>query len=265
MTKPDQPAMAAQEDQFAAAAREINILLRPLKIAWLASWLAINTILVTLPIMLAAILGSSGNFAFNLARVWAWALLKVTGVRLSVTGREKIDRDQTYIIVSNHQSHFDGPAIAVGMGVQLRWIAKRELLKIPVMGYALKAMNNIFVDRSNKEKSISSIREGMERLPAGVSIMVFAEGTRSANGRIGPFKKGGFMVALSESLPILPVTIIGSEKVLPKNSLTFQSHPIELVIGDPIDTAHHSEDSIEELMNQTRDVVISNQRSQSPA
>ena len=259
MAKPAQSTVAAEEEQFPAVAREIHLLLRPLKFLWLASWLALNTVLVTLPIMLAASFGSSGNFAFILARVWAWALLKVTGVRLSVTGKEKINRNRTYIIVSNHQSHFDGPAIAVGLGLQLRWIAKRELLKIPVMGYALNAMNNIFVDRTNKEKSIQSIREGLDRLPAGVSIMVFAEGTRSTNGRIGKFKKGGFMVALSEKLPILPVTINGSQKVLPKNSLLFQSHPIELVIGDPINTADYSEDTIDELMDRTRQAVIDNQ------
>ena len=258
MTKPARSAVASEIGQLPTAAREINILLRPLKMAWLGLWLVVNTVLVTIPIMLAAIFGSSGNFAFNLARVWAWALLTVTGVRLSVQGKTKIKRNQTYIIISNHQSHYDGPAIAVGMGLQLRWIAKKELLRIPVMGYALNAMNNIFIDRSNHEKSIQSIREGMEGLPAGVSVMVFAEGTRSTNGQVGRFKKGGFKVALSQGLPILPVTINGSEKVLPKNSLLFQSHPIELVIGDPIDTTGYTEENIDELMHRTRQVIIAN-------
>ena len=262
MTEPIQAAGGVEDDSIPITLGEINVMLRLFKIIWLAFWLAVNTLLVTIPIMFAALLGSSGNFAFNLAQVWAWALLKITGVRLVVTGKEKIKRKQTYIIISNHQSHFDGPAIAVGLGLQLRWIAKKELLRIPVMGYALKAMNNIFVDRSNKEKSVESIQEGLQRLPAGVSIMVFAEGTRSASGQVGEFKKGGFMVALNQGLPILPVTINGSNRVLPKNSLLFRSYPIELIIGDPIETRGYSEDQLQELMDRTREAVIENQQAQ---
>ena len=114
-----------------------------------------------------------------------------------------------------------------------------------------------FIDRSNTKESIESINRGMKRLPKGTSIMVFAEGTRSPDGKIHPFKKGGFVLAIDYGLPILPITINGSRKVLPKGSVVFTPGEIDVIVGDPIDTKGYTRESLPELMERTRQVIVS--------
>jgi 1-acyl-sn-glycerol-3-phosphate acyltransferase len=230
------------------------------KVVWLGFWLVVATILVTIPIIISGYFTSTGNFAFHMARLWARIILTITGVKLTVSGKEKIDKEATYIIISNHQSHFDGPVVAAGLGIQFRWVAKQELLKIPVFGHALQACGNIFIDRKDREKSIQVIKEGMNRLSRGTGVMFFAEGTRSEDGNIGKFKKGGFAAAIETGYPILPVTINGSNRVLPKGSIVFSSNPIKVSVGDPIETKKYSKDQIDKLMETTRDSIISMQR-----
>ncbi len=227
------------------------------KVMWLALWAILATIVLFIPITLAATFSSTGNFAFNLSKLWAWALLIATRVRTRIVGKEKIKKGQSYIIISNHQSQFDILALVTRLGIQFRWIIKKELLKIPLFGYALLASRNIFIDRSNTKGSIESINRGMKRLPKGTCIMVFAEGTRSPDGKIHPFKKGGFVLAIDYGLPILPITINGSRKVLPKGSVVFTSGEIEVIVGDPIDTKDYTRESLPELMERTRQVIVS--------
>jgi 1-acyl-sn-glycerol-3-phosphate acyltransferase len=236
--------------------------LRPIvasvKFVWLAFWLGLATIVVFVPIMLSTPFATQGRFAFHLARLWAWTILTVAGVRLSIKGKDKIDRCRTYFIISNHQSHFDGPSLAATLGIQFRWIAKKELLKIPVFGQALKAIGNIFIDRTDTESAVRTLQEGIDRLPTGVGVMVFAEGTRSRRGQVGKFKKGGFRAALQLGYPILPVTINGSADALPRNGLVFRPGPIEVVVGDPIETRDFHPSQLTELIEITRNVILNN-------
>lgn len=226
-----------------------------LKITWLAFWLVIDTLVMFFPIVIAALASRTGNFAFQLARMWSRVILTVTGVRTSIKGKEKIDKRQSYIIISNHQSHFDIPALIIRLGVQYRWIIKKEIRKVPLFGYALDASKNIFIDRSDRQSAMESINTGVERLPEGVGVLFFAEGSRSPDGKIQKFKKGGFTVAIQKGLPILPVTVNGSRRILPKHTLVFSSGKIELVIGDPIPTRGYTMDQIDQLMETTRNVI----------
>jgi len=238
-------------------------LMRWIKIVWLFFWLVIATLLVFPPITLASLFSKTGNGMFQLARFWAWLILKVSAVHIVVRGADKIDRSRSYMIISNHQSHFDGPALAWGLGgLQFRWIAKKELLDIPFFGHCLNSSRNIFIDRSNRESANASIQRGMRMLPAGAGVMCFAEGTRSDTGRVGPFKKGGFAAAVQHEMALLPITINGSRHVLPKGSLLFRRGIIELVIADPIETAGKSPHDLDELINVTRQVILSNHLSQ---
>jgi 1-acyl-sn-glycerol-3-phosphate acyltransferase len=227
------------------------------KVLWLGFWFGLATFIMFAPVTVAAFSDSTGNLAFTLSKVWAWIMLKVTGVHPELRGRDKIRKGQSYIIIANHQSHFDALALVTTLKIQFRWIAKKELLKIPLFGHALYASRNIFIDRSNRKKSIKSIHEGMNRLPPGASILFFAEGTRSRDGGIQAFKKGGFVTAIDKGLPILPVTINGSRKVLPRGSIVFSPGPIEVVIGDPIETKNYTADGPGELIKKTRDEIIS--------
>lgn len=231
-----------------------------LKIAWLSFWAITATILLFIPITTAALLSKTGNLAFTLSKLWAYTLLFVTNVHPVIKGKDKIIKGQSYIIISNHQSEFDILALVTTLGIQFRWIIKKELMKAPLFGYALYASRNIFIDRSNTKEAIRSMQEGMSRLPEGASVMFFAEGTRSYDGTIQEFKKGGFMIAIEKGLPILPVSVSGSRKALPKKSLVFSSCPIEVAVGEPIETSSYSHETIQELMNKTRDAIISNYR-----
>jgi len=228
-----------------------------IKFLWLGSWIVFATLLVVGPILLVSYTGGKGNFAFNMSRIWAWMVIRAAGVRVKLRGNKKIPINQSYMVISNHQSHFDGPALALSLGIQFRWIAKKELLKIPFFGRALYSMRNIFIDRANREMAIQSIQEGVRRIPPGVSVMCFAEGTRSNDGKIKEFKKGGFVAAIENKFPILPVTVNGSARILSKGSLVFYPGLIEIVVGDPIDTHEYPLDRLQDLINKVRDVIIS--------
>lgn len=231
---------------------------RAFKFLWIYFWAGFATLVVFLPVLVSAILSPSGNSAFTVSRVWAWVILRAAGVRIRTRGLEKIQKNRSYVIIANHQSVFDAPAIIAALGIQFRWVVKKELMRIPLFGSALYASRNIFVDRTDKGKAVESIRKGLERLPPGVSILFFAEGTRSPDGRIQPFKKGGFVAAVENRLPVLPITLNGSRKVLPKGSSFFKPGPIEIVVGDAIETRGFPSGRIEELVEKTRGVIVSN-------
>ena len=236
----------------------MDYFVRGFKVFWIFFWAGILTLLLFLPIIVSGFLSSTGNLAFSLARLWAWIILKLTRVRPTIVGKKHIDRNRSYIVIANHQSHFDAPAIILTLGIQLRWIAKNELLKIPLFGHALYASRNIFIDRSDTDKAIKSIQDGVKRLPPGASILFFAEGTRSPDGMIQPFKKGGFITAIEHGFPILPITVNGSRSILPKESLVFNSGPIEVVVGNPISTHGYTLDQLEELIKKTKEIIASN-------
>lgn len=235
-------------------------MIRIFKIAWLFAWAGIATLIVFLPIMVVSFIAPNSNAGFELSRWWAWVLLKATGVRLQVSHQDRIDANRTYIIISNHQSHFDSLALVRMLGIPYRWVAKKELQGIPLFSQALMALGTVFIDRSDKNKAIASIHRGVERMSPGVSLIFFPEGTRSDDGTIQPFKKGGFVTAFETGWPILPVTVNGSRQVLPKGSLVSHSGTIEVVVGDPIDTGSFAPDNINGLIEATRSAILHNQK-----
>lgn len=229
-----------------------------IKLIWGWSWAAIATTVLFLPMTIAAVFSSTGNAAFNISKLWARIMLAVTGVHVVIRSREKIRQGQSYIIISNHQSIYDIVALVTTLGIQFRWVIKKEVLKVPLFGYALWAAKNIFIDRRDTNRAVSSIRAGLKRLPKGVSVMVFAEGTRSADGSIRSFKKGGFVMAIDGKMPVLPVTVNGSRKILAKGDLSYTPGMIEVVVGDPIDTAQFNHETMQQLIERTQDAVAAN-------
>jgi 1-acyl-sn-glycerol-3-phosphate acyltransferase len=176
-----------------------------------------------------------------------------------VRSREKIKKGQSYVIVSNHQSLYDIPVLMNGLNVQFRWVIKKEILKLPIFGWGLWAGRHVFIDRSNTKASIKSMDKAMRSLPTGVSVYVFAEGTRTPDGLVQEFKKGGLMMAIRGKVPVLPVTVNGSWKYMPdRSSMSFTPGPIEVVVGDPIDTSTYTMRNLDELVERTRDAVIAN-------
>ncbi|MBN2297461.1 MAG: 1-acyl-sn-glycerol-3-phosphate acyltransferase [Deltaproteobacteria bacterium] len=227
------------------------------KVFWISVCAGLATVVLFLPITVSALLSSTGNLAFSVSRLWAHFMLLATRVRVKIQSRDRIEHGRSYIIISNHQSDYDILALVTSLGIQFRWIIKQELKSVPLFGYALYASRNIFIDRSNPASAIVSIHKGMDRLPEGASVMFFAEGTRSMDGKIQPFKKGGFVMAMDKGLPILPVTVNGSRRILPKKSLIFTPGTIEVAVGEPIETKGYTTDQLPELMDRTSQVIIS--------
>ena len=233
-------------------------LFKAIRVTWLYLWLSIATIILGIPVMIAGMLSRTGNLAFSISKIWAYVILAVSFVRTEIKNKEKLLKGTSYIIISNHQSQFDILALITTLGIQFRWIIKKELLKVPIFGYALYTSRNIFIDRSNTTSAIESINKGVDRLPKDAGVMVFAEGTRSPDGQIHEFKKGGFMIAIARKIPILPDTVNGSRRVLPKGSLVVKPGKIQVVIGDPIDTSGYTTNTAQELIDKTRQTVMAN-------
>ncbi len=231
-----------------------------LKVVWLFFWLVVFTLVLFVPIVLAALAGRTGKVAFFLMQSWAWLVLRVSGIRVMVRGRDKVVPGQRYVILSNHQSHFDIPALVTSLGVPYRWVIKKELRRIPLFGYALAASRNIFIDRSDSASALRSIQEGAARLPEGTGMLFFPEGTRSRDDTMLPFKKGAFIAAQDSGMPILPVTVNGSRRCLPKGSAVFRPGTLEVVIHPPVNADTVTAEALDDLMERTRHIIASARR-----
>lgn len=187
--------------------------------------------------------------------LWARVNALAAPARVRVEGRENVDPTQSYVVVANHQSHFDILAVYGWLGIDFRWVMKIELRKVPVLGLACEKLGHVYIDRSNKRRAQESIQAAKQQLRHGTSIFFFPEGTRSLDGRLLPFKKGAFKLAKELGLPILPVTIVGSRDVLPAKTLNLFPGNIEIVIHPPI--ALNDDSSEEQLMTLSRERIVS--------
>lgn len=150
--------------------------------------------------------------------IWGRVALALAGVRVRVHGRERVERGRQYVVMSNHRSHFDALVLYGHLGLPFLWVMKLELRKVPFLGPACARLGHIFIDRRDREQAVAALRAGLTR-SAGNSVLFFPEGTRSSTGDLLPFKKGGFVLAADAALPILPVSVRGSERVLPSRGL----------------------------------------------
>ncbi len=204
-----------------------------------------------------AICAISPRAAFHMGTFWAWTLCRVNPVWVKVRGRNNAARGQSYVVMINHQSHFDILAFYGHWGRQFRWVMKEELRKAPGLGWYCSAGGHVFIDRSSREKSIQSLKNAKSQMVGGISVVFFPEGTRSKDGRMGQFKKGGFMTALDMGIPILPVSISNSRHVLPDRTLKLLPGKIDITIHPPIDTTAYGLDGRERLMQDVRAAITS--------
>ena len=202
-----------------------------------------------------AISAVSQRIAFYCGTVWAWCLVWISFVRVRVEGRERMARGQSYVILTNHQGDYDILALYGFLGREFRWVMKQELRKVPFLGWGCAAIGHIFVDRSNSQRAIASLEEAKPRLQGGISVVFFPEGTRSPDGRLLPFKKGGFVMARQLGLPILPVTLSGSLRVLPRSCLFPRPGTIRVRIHPPVDPASWPDDAA--LVAAVRETIAS--------
>lgn len=195
-----------------------------------------------------------------LGRIWGRWILKTCGIHVAVEGAEHVDPKRSYVIVSNHLSNFDIFATLAAVPLTIRFVAKKELLRLPVFGQALALSDHIIIDRSNPEAAIARINERVaSQIDAGFCILFYAEGTRSADGKVHAFKKGGVTLALRTGLPIIPMSISGTRKFLPKRHFVIRpGGHVKIVLGAPIETTNYPYDRRDELNEQVRAAIIKN-------
>jgi 1-acyl-sn-glycerol-3-phosphate acyltransferase len=216
------------------------------------------TIIMAPLIIIAAPFSKNRVPSYYFGKFWSWLILKTNRVKIITHGIENLAKYQSYVFISNHLSHLDTPAAAVKLPNQLRFVAKASLKKIPVFGFAARTAKMIFIDRDDKEKSITTINKTIDDLRNGISAFFFGEGTRSHDGIIRPLKKGGIILAIKARLPIAPVTIIGSNLLMPSGKLYILPGIMKIIVGDPIDTAKYSEQTVDELMKKIQETMTSN-------
>lgn len=198
----------------------------------------------------------SANLFHSYAALWGRVALGFAGVSICVEGRENIPLEGAAVYMPNHQSHFDILALFAGLPVQFRFLAKEELFRIPLFGLAMKRCGYISVNRSDRRQAIASMREAAKRIASGVSVILFPEGTRSPSGRVLPFKKGGFQLALQSQMPIVPIAIEGTYDILPKHTLRLKSGHIRIHILPAVSTSGKGAAERDELIEQVRRPIV---------
>jgi 1-acyl-sn-glycerol-3-phosphate acyltransferase len=250
-----EPTNAAAPEPGAGVRAVLRWLYVPYMVLVFIPFLAVTTIFWGIAAVLTSLV--SQRVGFHCGTIWAWCLCRANWTWVRIRGREHLRSGQSYVIMSNHQSHFDVLAFYGHWGHQFRWIMKQELRKVPGLGWGCAAVGHIFVDRKNRERAIASMQAAGRSLEPGVSVMIFPEGTRSPDGRMREFKKGGFMMALELGLPILPVSISGSRHVLPGHTMRLLPGFVRVQVHEPIAVAGLAVEDRERLMDQVAAVIRS--------
>jgi len=193
----------------------------------------------------SSLVDRTGRFAHACARLWSRLILVTTGVRVRVEGLQEIAPGKTYIFVSNHQSIYDIPVIFWWLPYQLRIIAKESLGSFPFIGWHLRRSGHLLVDRRKPDRA-GILAKWRDLVVNGLSLIIFPEGTRSADGRVGRFKAGSFMLAIEAGLPVVPLSIVGTRLVMRKGQLAVAPGDVMLVIHPPIDTARADRPTIDD-------------------
>jgi 1-acyl-sn-glycerol-3-phosphate acyltransferase len=193
---------------------------------------------------------------FYCAVPWAKTILWICGVKGKVKGLENVDSEVPRVYVSNHQSYFDIFALFACLPANFRFILKQELMRIPLLGFAMRAAGHVALDRTDHRKAVKSMNEAAEKMERGTSMLIFPEGTRSEDGKLQPFKIGGFRLALKAGFDIVPVTIMNSRHIVPKGSLRINKGVFGLIVGKPISVKEYSKKDVESLMMRVRDAIL---------
>lgn len=190
--------------------------------------------------------------------IWGRLFYIIFLIPLKIDGKEHIKKGQSYVIAPNHQSYWDAFLIYGYIGIKFKWMMKKELGRIPFVGWACYMAGCIFIDRSSRESGINSIRKAESKLKDGMSVVIFPEGTRSYDGQMGKFKRGAFLISEELQLPILPVTIDGNYDVMSRHAWNVTWHPVHMTIHEPVwpkSTKDMTETQVKEIMNETSEKV----------
>ncbi|MFI5235193.1 MAG: lysophospholipid acyltransferase family protein [Gemmatimonadales bacterium] len=232
-------------------------------IVFRALWFWLSAIVLAIYYSLTAIVAGllgvehhRGGVYDRAGRRWSELVLRWNGVPVKVVGREQLAPDRTYVFISNHFSFADIWTLFAALPDSLRFISKKELFRVPILGFAMRKAKHIPLDRKNLVAAFSAYEEAAEAIKQGVSAVVFAEGTRSRNGKLHAFKKGPFVLAIAAGVPVVPVWVEGTYAAFPPGALVFRRQPVEVRIGVPIPTTGLTYDDRDALSKQAHDAVV---------
>ncbi len=204
--------------------------------------------------MAGSLIDPSGPIPTWCIRTWGRLLVRVCGVRLTIEGLEQAAFAGPCLVMTNHRSHFDTPVLIAAMPTRPYFVAKQELRAIPFLGWSMAAVGMIFLNRKNRSAARASLKEAGRLIREGRHVVMFPEGTRSSKrGQLGPLKKGGFHLALAAGVPIQPVVLLGTERVLPKHSKHIKPKAVTVRFGRPIPI--DPDTTIDELMSRVGDAM----------
>ncbi len=221
------------------------------------------TILIAIVAFVTLPFNKNERLYHGISRFWSRSLLRICGVRVVLHGSEHIDRACSYIYASNHASMFDIPVVVAGLPDNIRLVYKKELERIPVFGWGLRWGSYIGIDRGRGSEARKSLHEAVEKIRRGASVLLFVEGTRTADGNLQPFKRGAFNLAARAGVPVIPLTINGTYRIVPKHSLRIRPGTVHLILAPPITVTGKGEKETEQLlMERVRSAIEQNYQDQ---
>ncbi|MBP1596534.1 MAG: 1-acyl-sn-glycerol-3-phosphate acyltransferase [Acidobacteria bacterium] len=213
-------------------------------------------VLVAAPVgMLWALLSRDSRLLFRLARVCILSAGWIGGIRVEVKGKENVGGGQPYLFLSNHRGNLDGPILVHATRRDCRAIIKKEIMRIPILGWVLRIVDFVPVDRKDPIHARASIDRAAQLLKAGFSFFAFPEGTRSRDGSLGPFKKGVFVMAIQSGIPVLPVSIRNTAAIQPPGSYGIRPGRVEVIFHEPIRTNELRLEDRDRLLQLTREAI----------
>lgn len=219
--------------------------------------IALATIVYGSVSLVVSLFDSTGRRQIAIARAWSRALLRISRVKVQVEGLEKIRADGSYVFVSNHASYMDTPVVLANIPVQFRFLAKRGLFQIPFLGTHLSRAGHIPVPRGDARAAVKTMGLAAEVVrERGVSLLIFPEGGRSHTGQLRPFKEGAAFIAVRAGVPLVPIALLGTRKILPYGSGHIRGGPVRMRIGDPIPTSQASTHDRVRLTEQLRHQIV---------
>lgn len=218
--------------------------------------IALYTVIWGIPACVIGPFDRKGRIICWIGRQWVSWIFASCRIRVEAEGLENVDPCRPQVFMTNHQSAVDIGALIKTIPVDSHFVAKRELAWIPFFGWALALSVGILVDRGNRARAVESLRRGADKVRRGANVIIFPEGTRSPTGELSAFKSGGFHLAIQAQVPILPVTVSGSQRITPKRSLRVESGTVKIVYGKPIPTAGLEAGDREALKERVRSAIL---------
>ena len=219
---------------------------------------AVYTAIIGPPALVSCFLDRPWRSLSFFQNLWVEWLLKTNGIRLRVDGMENLKKDQSYILVSNHSSLLDIPALISAAPFPVRFLAKKSLLWFPLFGWVMYFSGHILIDRESAQSALRSLKKAPSLLKKGISLIVFPEGTRSPDGEVKEFKRGAFLLAQHSKFPVVPISTIGTYEMLPRHGWCFWPGTIHIRMGEPIPTRDLSHRELKDLKGKVRATIIEN-------